>query len=153
MRKILGLSLLVGVLAVVGCTASADVPPSTSPAPSATPSSQTPLAVPTSEPDQLAIASFDNTGTVSLGDSVSGPAVLDGNFRIEADCRGESFTFRLRDATVGAPERDIAGGEIDCSSPVVNTYEGLDVTGGPVQMVIVDSNNATEGWARAVLTD
>lgn len=150
MRRIIGLPLLIGVLAIAGCTASANAPAPTTPV--AAPTSQAPLPVPSSEPGQLAIATFDNTGTVAQSNSISGPALTEGTFRIEGECRGESFDFRLRDATVGAPERVIMSGEITCSdsSNMSSFRYDFGMLGGPVQMVIVDADTATEGWVRAV---
>lgn len=113
------------------------------------------MPVPTSEPGQLAIAEFDNTETPTVSTSVTGPAVMEGEFRIEGDCRGGSFLFRLRDAAVGAAERDIVSGRIVCGEPgsLAEFRYDLGADGGPVQMVVVDSDDATQGWVRAVQTD
>lgn len=152
MRKGIGLPLVLGILVLTGCTAAGDTTPS-SPRPSASiETPREPLAVPTPQPGQLAIASFDNARTPTSGESASGPDVMDGPFRIEGACRGDSFRFRLRDATVGAPERDLVSGVIDCADPgLLSEFRyDLAIVGGPVQMVIVDADRATEGWVRAV---
>jgi hypothetical protein len=148
--------MLLGALAVTGCTALAG--PSASPAPAPSPgtsSAPAPVPAPTPEPGQLAIATFDNTETPSISESVTGPAVMEGEFRIDGQCRGGSFSFRLRDATVGATERDIVSGKIVCGDPgsLPELRYDLGADGGPVQMVIVDSDDATQGWVRAIRTD
>lgn len=138
---------------MTGCAAFAEA--SASPAPSrapATSSARAPEPLPTSDAGQLAIATFDNTKTPSVAQSVTGPEVMEGAFRIEGDCSGGSFDFRLRDATVDAPERDIVSGEIVCgdAGSLPQFRYDLGSSGGPVQMVIVDADDATHGWVRAV---
>lgn len=153
MRKALGSVLLIGVLATAGCTALADGDPSPSMSSmDSTPSASVrPLAVPSSSPTQLAIATFDNTRTPTKSESIAGPAVPEGPFRIEGDCLGDSFAFRLRDATVGAEERDLVSGRIVCGDDAGQDFRfDLAQHGGPVQMVIVDADRATQGWVRAV---
>lgn len=161
MRRALGTVLLLGVVTaatMVGCTAVTGGDASAAPSPTAAASSAAapaptpaPLPTPTSAPDQLAITFFDNSQTPSASGSIAGPAGLRGEFRIDGDCRGESFRFRLRDATPDAPERDLVSGEIVCGDPgsLPEFRYDLGADGTPVQLVIVDADRATQGWVRA----
>lgn len=153
------LLLLLGGLALSACTAQAppDADRSETTAPSvASPSREpSPTALPAPSPDPLEIArvTFDNTSTPSVNAGITGPSLNTGVFRIEGDCSGTSFDYRLRDASVDAGDRDIVSGRITCGADYAANTMSFDMpTSGPVQLIVEDVR-ADAGWVRAVLAE
>lgn len=153
------LLLLLGGLALSACTAQAlpdaDRSETTAPAvasPSREPS-PTALPVPSADPFEIARVTFDNTSTPSVNSGVTGPSLNTGSFRIEGDCSGTSFDYRLRDAAVDAEGRDIVSGRITCGAGRAANTMLFDIpSSGPVQLIVTDVH-ADAGWVRAALVE
>ncbi|MBN9176743.1 MAG: hypothetical protein J0I43_05175 [Microbacterium sp.] len=160
MRRTGILPLLVVGLAVTGCAATAQTssePSQTSATASSTPSALEPsrsaAPAPTADPLEIARVTFDNTATPSVSSGVTGPSLATGTFRIEGDCEGESFDYRLRDAAIDGSGRDLATGTITCGSADPKAAPVFDAsTGGPVQLSL-EGVDADSGWVRAVLVE
>lgn len=154
---------LAAALLLTGCAAGAPPEPSTpsASAPSPTsaetsaPSPTTPSSALYSEPgetppQQAGLVTFGGTGGHPEMAVIAGPALLDGDFRVEGRCEGTAATFEVLTAEPGDSGRSLATGRIDCDDPD-RPIEFSSRYAGPVQVSFRDTDGVTRAWARVIV--
>ncbi|MDU0367898.1 hypothetical protein AB0O16_07375 [Microbacterium sp. NPDC089180] len=138
------------VIGAAGCAPDAEPATEPSPAPTATPVSQTPrpYAVPSAGPAEVARAVFEVVDGVNTTDTVLSDAFDAGDaLTVSGQCEGgERMTYALRDSTPDGEGAVLTSGTFRCdsSAPQGNTY-GVGLS-GTVQVVLTVDSDTERAW-------